>query len=257
MKEEAIQGSLFQQEETQGRTRLYSPLKKQKERRKTALTEIEDIDLYRRVNGAFELCKCMTEKPERGKSYHILTGGNVDLLSHLMWLQLHWKKLKRLFISCWAISAADIMLLKQKLDSGEIEGLELLLGDIFPSKYKMEWAKLMEMYEEGTITTIYKSAIHSKVMLLEAENGDKIVIESSANCNMNPRIEQSCVTVSDQLFDFYDVYLHEVLNDEEARYVARECVKLKSEQDGEISDDERATLLREDGVGDEVGQPEG
>lgn len=230
----------------QGRTKVYSPLKKPKERRKTELTEVEDIDVWRRANGVYELCQCMIQKPERGKSYHILTGGNVDLLAHLMWLQLHWKRFKRLFLSCWAISAADILILKQKLESGEIGGLELLIGDIFPSKYKMEWAKLMEMHEAGIIKTIYKSAIHSKVMLLEAENGDKIVVESSANCNMNPRIEQSCVMLSDKLFDFYDVYLHEVLDEAEMRHVVRESVKLSNEKYDEISDDERAALLRED-----------
>lgn len=30
----------------QGRTKVYSPLKKPKERRKTELTEVEDIDVY-------------------------------------------------------------------------------------------------------------------------------------------------------------------------------------------------------------------
>lgn len=237
-----------------GRTRLYTSTKKEKTRRKTELTDIDDIDLWRRANGTYELCQCMMSKPEPGKSYHILTGGNVDLLSHLLWLMLHWKHLRRLFISCWAISAADIMLLARKLEAKEIDGLELLLGDIFPTKYKMEWQKLMEMYEAGVITTIYKSSIHSKVMLCEADDGTKIVVESSANCNMNPRIEQSCVTVSDKLFDFYDVYLHEVLNDSEAKHVSKESMKLNQIPHAEISDDERAALLREDGVGDQVGE---
>jgi hypothetical protein len=159
---------------------------------------------------------------------------------------LHWKRLKRVFISAWAISGADILLCQRWLESGEIGELELLLGDIFPTKYKMEWKKLMEMYDKGVITNIFKSTIHSKVMLLEAEDGTKVVVESSANCNMNPRVEQSCVTVSDKLFDFYDVHLHEILNDEEARFVARESVKLSKDQDGEIDTNERAALEWED-----------
>lgn len=243
-------------EKIEMRTRLYTSTKKEKTRRKTELTDIDDIDLWRRANGVYELCQCMMSKPERGKSYHILTGGNVDLLSHLLWIMLHWPKIKRLFLSCWAISAADIMLLARKLEAKEISGLEILLGEIFPSKYKQEWAKLMEMYEAGVITDIYKSTIHSKVMLIEAEDGTKLVVESSANCNMNPRIEQSCITISEKLFDFYDVYLHEVLNDAEAKYTARETMKLMNDETDKIDNDERAALLRENGVGDEMGEPE-
>ena len=66
------------------------------------------------------------------------------------------------------------MLLARKLEAKEISGLEILLGEIFPSKYKQEWAKLMEMYDVGVITDIYKSTIHSKVMLIEAEDGTKL-----------------------------------------------------------------------------------
>lgn len=220
-----------------------------KSRRKTALIEIDVVDEYRRANGVYELCKQMVDRPVPGKSYHILSGGHVDLLAHLQWIMLHWKKIKRVFISAWAISAVDILMCKKFLEEGSVGTLELLLGDIFPSKYKMEWQKLMEMYDQGIITNIYNSTIHSKVMLIEASDGTKIVVESSANCNMNPRIEQSCVTVSDKLFDFYDVYLHEVLNDEQARYVFRETSKLIKEDHGEISDTERSALFGENDMG--------
>ena len=183
-----------------------------------------------------------------GRSIHILTGGNVDLLAHLMWVMQFWPNVKRVFLSAWAISAVDILMCKRWLEDGSIGSLELLLGDIFPSKYKKEWEKLMEMYDAGVITNIYNSAIHSKVMLIDCDDGTKVVIESSANCNMNPRVEQSCVTVSEELFRFYDVYLHGVLEEEEARYVARKTVKQLNENgtDSDLTDAERAALLRED-----------
>lgn len=87
-------------------------------------------------------------------------------------------------------------------------------------------------------------------MLLEMENGEKIVIESSANCNMNPRIEQSCITVSDELYGFYNVYLHELLNDAESRETVRTIYQLSLEEDGEIDNDERSAILRQDDLGD-------
>jgi len=229
-----------------------SPLQAQfkKTRRKTALTTISTEDEMRRVYGVGELNRVMTEKPTKGRSIHILTGGNVDLLSHLIWVMQFWPKLKRVFLSAWAISGVDILWCKRLLEEKTIGTLELLLGDIFPSKYKQEWAKLMEMYDAGYITNIYNSSIHSKVMLIEAKDGTHIVIESSANCNMNPRVEQSCVTVSDELFQFYDVYLHGILDDEEARYVwrktAEQLMQTKYGTDSDLSDSERTALLGED-----------
>ncbi len=224
-----------------------SPVQLQKKsRRKTALVDIDIVDEYRRANGVYELCKCMMHEPEQGKSYHILTGGNVDLLAHLQWVQLFWPKVRRVFISAWAISAADIMLCKRWLEDGTIGTLELLLGDIFPSKYKREWEKLMEMYDAGVITNIYNSTIHSKVLLVDVDDDVKVVIESSANCNMNPRIEQSCITRNTQLFDFYDIYLHEVLDDEEARFVMRKSNELRLIEDADISDSERAAIIGQD-----------
>ena len=192
----------------------------------------------------------MTERPTAGRSIHILTGGNVDLLSHLLWVMQFWKKLNRVFLSAWAISGVDILWCKQLLEEGSIGTLELLLGDIFPAKYKMEWEKLMEMYDAGHITNIYNSSIHSKVMLIDAADGTKIVIESSANCNMNPRVEQSCVTVSEELFRFYDVYLHGILDEEEARYVGRKTAEQIKENgygtESDLSDTERTALRGKD-----------
>lgn len=226
-----------------------SPLPMKKTRRKTELLELNTIDEYRRVFGVYQLLKVMgMEKPVAGKSYHILSGGHVDLLAHLQWIMLHWPKLRRVFLSAWAISSADILLCGRYLQEGTVGVIELLLGDVFPAKYKMEWKKLMELYEAGKITDIYTSSVHSKVMLIEAVDGTKIVIESSANCNMNPRIEQSCVTVSPDLFNFYDYYLHEVLESEEAKCVARETIKRQTAHGTEahLTAAERVALLRED-----------
>ena len=186
---------------------VYNGIRKKNERRVTALTEIDVVDEYRRAFGVYQLVNCMNKKPEPGKSYHILTGGKVDLLAHVMWLMLYYK-MKRIFISAWAISGNDILMLEKLHDEGKFESVEILVGDIFSSKYKFEWQKLLELEEKGVVNAVFQSTIHAKLLLMEATDGTKIVIESSANCNMNPRIEQACVTVSEKLFEFYWVYLH-------------------------------------------------
>ena len=226
------------------------PIKKL--RRITDLTVVSAEDEMRRAYGVGELVKLMSDKPVPGKSYHIITGGAIDLICHLYWLLRHWPHMKKVLISAWAISGRDILFLEKLLKDGQIDRVELLVGDIFPTKYKMEWKKLMEIYDSGGISAVYKSTIHSKLLLMEANDGTKLVIESSANCNMNPRVEQSCVTVSEKLYDFYFTYLHEMFDEEQARRTARETLKLPLDE--YISDSERLAEVGQDDLGEEMGE---
>ena len=226
------------------------PIKKL--RRITDLTVVSAEDEMRRAYGVGELVKLMSDKPVPGKSYHIITGGAIDLICHLYWLLRHWPHMKKVLISAWAISGRDILFLEKLLNDGQIDRVELLVGDIFPTKYKMEWKKLMEIYDSGGISAVYKSTIHSKLLLMEADDGTKLVIESSANCNMNPRVEQSCVTVSEKLYDFYFTYLHEMFDEEQARRTVRETLKLPLDE--YISDSERLAEVGEDDLGEEMGE---
>lgn len=226
------------------------PIKKL--RRITDLTVVSAEDEMRRAYGVGELVKLMSDKPVPGKSYHIITGGAIDLICHLYWLLRHWPHMKKVLISAWAISGRDILFLEKLLKDGQIDRVELLVGDIFPTKYKMEWKKLMEIYDSGGISAVYKSTIHSKLLLMEADDGTKLVIESSANCNMNPRVEQSCVTVSEKLYDFYFTYLHEMFDEEQARRTARETLKLPLDE--YISDSERLAEVGENDLGEEMGE---
>ena len=226
------------------------PIKKL--RRITDLTVVSAEDEMRRAYGVGELVKLMSDKPVPGKSYHIITGGAIDLICHLYWLLRHWPHMKKVLISAWAISGRDILFLEKLLKDGQIDRVELLVGDIFPTKYKMEWKKLMEIYDSGGISAVYKSTIHSKLLLMEAEDGTKLVIESSANCNMNPRVEQSCVTVSEKLYDFYFTYLHEMFDEEQARRTVRETLKLPLDE--YISDSERLAEVGQDDLVEEMGE---
>lgn len=226
------------------------PIKKL--RRITDLTVVSAEDEMRRAYGVGELVKLMSDKPVPGKSYHIITGGAIDLICHLYWLLRHWPHMKKVLISAWAISGRDILFLEKLLKDGQIDRVELLVGDIFPTKYKMEWKKLMEIYDSGGISAVYKSTIHSKLLLMEAYDGTKLVIESSANCNMNPRVEQSCVTVSEKLYDFYFTYLHEMFDEEQARRTVRETLKLPLDE--YISDSERLAEVGQDDLGEEMGE---
>lgn len=217
--------------------------------RVTALCEISQEDETRRAFGVYNLNQCMKDKPQPGKSYHIITGGNVDMIAHVSWLQQHWPRIKRLFISSWSIGGADILLLEKWAEQGMIQNVEILVGDVFPKKFVKEWEKLTELADRGIVKALYHSNIHSKLLLVDTEEGDKIVIEGSANCNMNPRIEQSCVTISEKLFDFYWVYLHELFEQEQSRHTVRDVLKMeKDDEAAEINNTDWPTLFGQDGI---------
>ena len=184
---------------------------KSSHRRKTAVCEISDRTLCRRAWGVQKLLECIGMNPVNdGTSLHIMTGGNVDTLSMLKGLLLHIKRIKRLLISTWVISSEDVLQLDEYLRGGVIENLEVYVGEIYPSQYKVEWQMLRETMAKHNQERLCYFANHAKVMAVEAADGGKYVIESSANLNTNPRNENCIITKSDELCDFYFDYYKDI-----------------------------------------------
>lgn len=213
--------------------------RKKAHRRTTECIDIPEEEEYRRAFGVQQLIKVMgVERPQAGHSYHIISGGNVDLIAHLRWLMVHWPHFCHVFISAWAISITDILLLKRWHEDGRLGDISILVGDIYPNGYKQEWKKLMEYYDEGIIRNLYSSAIHSKLLLIEVEpGGDCIVVESSANCNKNPRVEQSVVTLSRPLYEFYYNYMMELFEKELWKRTTKDLMKLETYEPCTIPED--------------------
>jgi hypothetical protein len=70
------------------------------------------------------------------------------------------------------------------------------------------WNEIFEKYQCGTIS-IFRN--HSKVY---AGKGEKyaFAIESSANINTNPRTEQTCITIGDDIYQFYKDYYSKIVS---------------------------------------------
>ncbi|MBR5118873.1 MAG: hypothetical protein IK100_09540 [Muribaculaceae bacterium] len=184
---------------------------KSSHRRKTAVCEISDRTLCRRAWGVENLLRCIGMTPNKeGTSLHIMTGGNVDTLSMLKGLLLHIRKIKRIMISTWVISSEDVLQLDEWLGDGTIETLEVYVGEIYPSQYKVEWSMLRETMAKHNQPRLCYFANHAKVMAVEDSEGGKYVIESSANLNTNPRNENCIITKSDELCDFYFDYYKDI-----------------------------------------------
>lgn len=207
-----------------------APKPKKGHRRTTELLKVKETLYWRKAYGLENLLKVMKlDKPEQGCAYHIISGGNVDLLCHLQWLMLHYPTLQRVFISAWAVSGADILLLEEMVTEKKVQTLDVLVGDIYPNQYKHEWAKLEKMRDQGTVRGLYSSNIHSKFIMATDGQDMWAVCESSANCNMNPRIEQTVMTFDRELYDFYDKYYHNLFVQEDIIATAEEFKQLTTE----------------------------
>ena len=89
------------------------------------------------------------------------------------------------------------------LDAGRIDHFALYAGEIFRNQYGDEYEMVLRMREQYGVHFVMAKN-HSKVTLCANHaEGYYVVVESSANVNTNPRIEQACVTRSRELFDFY------------------------------------------------------
>ncbi len=156
----------------------------------------------RRANSEAHLAEILPARLADGESVHCISRGDIDALSFVA----HWIKgthFDLVTISTWCMAKEDLTRLTGWLDSGRIDQLELYVGEIFPSQYG-------DAYEAALrLTDIYGVRLvvarnHAKVTLLAHEDSAHyLVIESSANVNTNPRIEQTATHCGRALFDFY------------------------------------------------------
>ena len=151
---------------------------------------------------------------KEGESYHFITAGDVDSLSYLKAV-LRQQSLKYCLLSTWCMAAEDILQLQLWCDEGRIQQLDMYVGEIFPSTYKVEFKMLQDMYADGGKNVgggrlaVFRN--HSKIY---AGYGDKFAfgIETSANVNTNPRTENGCITISKEIYKFYREYFDGIVS---------------------------------------------
>lgn len=156
----------------------------------------------RRAKAEAELATLLPERIADGDSWHVISHGNIDALSYLRHL-LKPTYFDYVGVSTWCIARQVLTEISGWLDTGRIDQFALYAGEIFRNQYGDEYEMVLRMREQYGVHFVMAKN-HSKVTLAcnEAE-GYYVVVESSANVNTNPRIEQACVTASRELFDFY------------------------------------------------------
>lgn len=157
----------------------------------------------RRANAEATLAQLLPAVFTEGESWHVISRGDIDSLSYVRHALAGVTHLDHVLMSTWCIARKDLDEISAWLDSGKIDQFDLYAGEIFPGSYGDEYEQILKMTETyGCRLVVAKN--HSKVTLLSQTSSNYyLVIESSANVNTNPRIEQSAVHADADLHSFY------------------------------------------------------
>ena len=119
---------------------------KKTHRRAAECFEVSTEHLYRRAYSEMTLLDIMGEFDwKEGSSYHFITGGDIDGLTYLKAI-LRQQSLDHCVLSTWRMSGEDILDVKNFVESGKIKKLDIYIGEVFPSSYKIEMGMLRDLY---------------------------------------------------------------------------------------------------------------
>ncbi len=162
--------------------------------------------IMRRAMSEHRLREILDWRLEEGTAYHVISGGDVDMLSFVRVI-VESQPIDYLMVSTWVMSLDDAEEMADWLAKGYVKRIDLYAGERSIEHYARVW-DFMEgvLPRYGGRMVTFKN--HSKVSVLYGRDLD-VVIESSANMNEDPRCEQTAITVSTDLADFYKAYFDE------------------------------------------------
>lgn len=157
----------------------------------------------RRAKAQAHLAELLPSRFVPGESWHVISHGDIDAQSYFQHAINGVEYFDFVLISTWCICKDNLLALESWLDAGKIDRLALLMGEIFPSRYGDEYEFSLRLQKDYGVQFVV-ARNHSKITLA-ANYAEKyfLVIESSANSNANPRIEQTVIHADQALYDFY------------------------------------------------------
>lgn len=175
----------------------------QRETRRAVAQKSANRHHMRRANAEATLAEILPARFTEGDTWHVASRGDIDALSYVRHALAGTTHLDHLLMSTWCIAKNDLTEIAGWLDSGRIEQFDLYAGEIFPGSYGDEYEQMMAMCDTyGARLIVAKN--HSKITLA-CNTGENyyLTVESSANVNTNPRIEQSAIHCGRDLHAFY------------------------------------------------------
>lgn len=166
----------------------------------------------RQVSSDDAIAKLLPARIDSGDSFHVLSTGDIDVLSFTRHLLAGLGSFDSLVMTTWRINKDDLEQIERWLNAGQVEEFHLLIDVRFqrlaPDEYRL--AKHLTQTYGGTTSMCLN---HSKLTLMSnAAANAWYVIESSANVNTNRRLEQSAIHNCLELHDFYTQAIHGIRN---------------------------------------------
>jgi ribosomal protein L10 len=176
---------------------------KDKKRKTVALKQMSKKTLYKRAHSETQLMDAVGTNFKDGDIYNCITSGDVDALSYLK-VVLRQQSLEHCLISTWCMANHDVLQIEEWINEGKLNKVDFYVGEIFPGTYSHEYSELKRIITKDVgRVCVFKN--HSKIF---AGYGDKFAfgIQTSANINTNPRTENGCITIGQEIYEFYKLY---------------------------------------------------
>lgn len=140
--------------------------------------------------------------PTPGESLHAISNGSFDYFNLCsVFLDHIGGHTDAFYGSTWTMSRPNVLDLLKMYDDGKIGAMAILTGVYFKRRESAVYATLLEgLQARGQRFIAFEN--HAKVMLLNS-GPHYLAIEGSANFTANPRLEQTVITNSYDVWEFH------------------------------------------------------
>ena len=163
------------------------------------------------ANRQENLRNVLTSLPEPGESFHILGCNKFDAWDWIpRVVELFGGRADEFLLNTWIISGFHTREFVEMMASGKLGAITIMTGLLFKGREPAAYAILVEkLAKYGGRYLALKS--HAKIALLKnTERDDFIVIETSANCSLNEKVEQTAVHNDRHLYEWYRDWFDEM-----------------------------------------------
>lgn len=159
-----------------------------------AQDNLEFFTTILKSKGSFEI-------PKKNSVLSIRTQSQLNAFSIFLQFIEKYGKIDFLSIQTYTIDEKTIYTLKELLDYGKIEKLQIIMTETASFRIPKIYKLLKDLFAENKNCNLCFYWVHSKVHLLQC-GLDKYVIDGSGNFSMNAQVEQYNIFHSSDMFDF-------------------------------------------------------
>lgn len=146
-------------------------------------------------------------------SGNFIFGDFIEALVHIGKISV-----RRMTVQTLSMSQENIDGLRNVIDmmEGELESLHLIMSDYWYSHERNPQTGLVPyLFQELDVVPDFRAAfasVHTKIVTIETLKGHKVVIHGSANFRSSRNVEQVCVEVDPELYDYVEGFAARVLD---------------------------------------------